>query len=189
MSFTAPHWIPAAPLQALSFDWSVRAGVELAVLRLDLLDPLLSGNKWFKLRPHIEAAAAAGAYGLISLGGAHSNHLHALAAAGQRFGFATVGLLRGEAHKPGQAEAFLDDACTYAEQLCAELKLNGIELLGPVPAPMERRAGRFRAQLLLQCSSRAPLHKLLAHWLPVLEAMPAGRAVRWSLDVDPIDLF
>ncbi|TXI33578.1 MAG: primosomal protein N' [Aquipseudomonas alcaligenes] len=103
--------------------------------------------------------------------------------------FAHLALLRGEAHKPGQAEAFLDDACTYAEQLCAELKLNGIELLGPVPAPMERRAGRFRAQLLLQCSSRAPLHKLLAHWLPVLEAMPAGRAVRWSLDVDPIDLF
>ena len=97
MPFTAPHWIPAAPLQALSFDWSVRAGVELAVLRLDLLDPLLSGNKWFKLRPHIEASAAAGADGLISLGGAHSNHLHALAAAGQRFGFATVGLLRGEA--------------------------------------------------------------------------------------------
>lgn len=103
--------------------------------------------------------------------------------------FAHLALLRGEAHKPAQAEAFLDDACTYAEQLCAELKLNGIELLGPVPAPMERRAGRFRAQLLLQCSSRAPLHKLLAHWLPVLEAMPAGRAVRWSLDVDPIDLF
>ena len=101
--------------------------------------------------------------------------------------FAHLALLRGEAHKPGQAEAFLDDACTYAEQLCAELKLNGIELLGPVPAPMERRAGRFRAQLLLQCSSRAPLHKLLAHWLPVLEAMPAGRAVRWSLDVDPLE--
>ncbi|NMY41900.1 primosomal protein N' [Pseudomonas sp. WS 5013] len=103
--------------------------------------------------------------------------------------FAHLALLRGEAHKPGQAEAFLDDACTYAEQLCAELKLSGIELLGPVPAPMERRAGRFRAQLLLQCASRAPLHRLLAHWLPILEAMPAGRAVRWSLDVDPIDLF
>ncbi|HSX69574.1 MAG TPA: primosomal protein N', partial [Pseudomonas sp.] len=80
--------------------------------------------------------------------------------------FAHLALLRGEAHKPGQAEAFLDDACTYAEQLCGELNLSGIELLGPVPAPMERRAGRYRAQLLLQCTSRAPLHKLLAHWLP-----------------------
>ena len=103
--------------------------------------------------------------------------------------FAHLALLRGEAHKPGQAEAFLDLACTYAEQLRKELQLAGIDLLGPVPAPMERRAGRYRAQLLLQGGSRAALHKLLAHWLPVLEAMPEGRAVRWSLDVDPIDLF
>lgn len=97
MSVSFPSWQPRAPLQRLCVDWLARAGVELAVLRLDLLDPLLSGNKWFKLRPHIEAAAAAGADGLISLGGAHSNHLHALAAAGQRFGFQTVGLLRGAA--------------------------------------------------------------------------------------------
>ncbi|MEK1905717.1 MAG: primosomal protein N' [Pseudomonas sp.] len=103
--------------------------------------------------------------------------------------FAHLALLRAEAHKPGQAEAFLDDACTYAEQLQQELSLGGIELLGPVPAPMERRAGRHRAQLLLQANSRVPLHKLLSHWLPILEAMPGGRAVRWSLDVDPIDLF
>ena len=96
MPISFPDWQPHAPLQPVSFPWLGRAGVELAVLRLDLLDPLLSGNKWFKLRPHIEAAVAQGAEGLISLGGAHSNHLHALAAAGQRFSFATVGLLRGE---------------------------------------------------------------------------------------------
>lgn len=96
MPLRLPDWAPAAPLHVISCDWLTRAGVELAVLRLDLLDPLLSGNKWFKLRPHLEAAAEAGAEGLISLGGAHSNHLHALAAAGCRFGFATVGLVRGE---------------------------------------------------------------------------------------------
>ena len=103
--------------------------------------------------------------------------------------FAHLALLRAEAHKPGQAEGFLDEACNEAEHLLRDLRLSGIELLGPVPAPMERRAGRHRAQLLLQASSRAPLHKLLAHWLPIIEAMPGGRAVRWSLDVDPIDLF
>jgi 1-aminocyclopropane-1-carboxylate deaminase len=91
-----PHWAPGAPLQPLSLHWLSAAAVEVAVLRLDLLDPLVSGNKWFKLQPHLHAAAAAGAEGLISLGGAHSNHLHALAAAGRRFGFTTVGLLRGE---------------------------------------------------------------------------------------------
>ncbi len=103
--------------------------------------------------------------------------------------FCHLALLRAEAHKPGQAEGFLDDACTEAEHLLQELNLSGIELLGPVPAPMERRAGRYRAQLLVQANARAPLHQLLNYWTAALEKMPSGRAVRWSLDVDPIDLF
>ena len=103
--------------------------------------------------------------------------------------FSHLALLRAEAHKPGQAEAFLDQACFEAEGLLAQMGLTGIELLGPVPAPMERRAGRYRAQLLLQGNARAPLHKLLSVWLLALEAMPSGRAVRWSLDVDPVDLY
>lgn len=103
--------------------------------------------------------------------------------------FSHLALLRAEAHKPGQAEAFLDQACAEAEGLLAQMGLTGIELLGPVPAPMERRAGRYRAQLLLQGNARAPLHKLLSVWLLALEAMPSGRAVRWSLDVDPVDLY
>ncbi|YCH20185.1 1-aminocyclopropane-1-carboxylate deaminase [Pseudomonas sp. D1-3] len=86
-------WHPQAPLQRLHFDWL--AGVELAVLRLDLIDPLISGNKGFKLAPHLRRAIEQGASGILSPGGAHSNHLHALAAAGQRFSFATVGFLRG----------------------------------------------------------------------------------------------
>jgi primosomal protein N' (replication factor Y) len=103
--------------------------------------------------------------------------------------FSHLALLRAEAHKPGQAEGFLDEACTEAEHLLKEMSLGGIELLGPVPAPMERRAGRYRAQLLVQANARAPLHKLLATWLLALENMPSGRAVRWSLDVDPVDLY
>lgn len=103
--------------------------------------------------------------------------------------FSHLALLRAEAHKPGQAEGFLDEACTNAEHLLKEMSLGGIELLGPVPAPMERRAGRYRAQLLLQANARAPLHKLLASWLLILESLPSGRAVRWSLDVDPVDLY
>nr|WP_215730902.1 primosomal protein N' [Pseudomonas lalucatii] len=103
--------------------------------------------------------------------------------------FCHLALLRAEAHRPGQAEEFLDAACAEAELLLNELGLDGIELLGPVPAPMERRAGRYRAQLLLQSGARAPLHRLLHVWLAALERLPGGRTVRWSLDVDPIDLF
>jgi len=91
--------LPSATLQPLHLPWLAHAGVQAAILRLDLIDPLISGNKWFKLRHHLLAARASGAPGLISLGGNHSNHLHALAAAGQRFGFATAGLLRGHAQE------------------------------------------------------------------------------------------
>ena len=88
-------WLPQAPLEPLRLDWLSRSSIELAILRLDQIDPLISGNKWFKLIEHLKAADLAGAEGIISLGGAHSNHLHALAAAGKRLGFKTVGLLRG----------------------------------------------------------------------------------------------
>jgi primosomal protein N' (replication factor Y) len=54
---------------------------------------------------------------------------------------------------------------------------------------MERRAGRSRAQLLLQASSRAALHNLLNHWAGALEGIKEGRKVRWSLDVDPVELY
>ncbi len=88
--------LPQAPLQPFTLPWLQAFGIDTAILRLDLIDPLISGNKWFKLHEHLRLARHHQAPGLISLGGNHSNHLHALAAAGQRFGFATVGLLRGE---------------------------------------------------------------------------------------------
>lgn len=88
-------WQPHAPLESLHLDWLTQANIQVAVLRLDRIDPLISGNKWFKLIEHLAAADLVGARGIISLGGAHSNHLHALAAAGKRFGFPVVGLLRG----------------------------------------------------------------------------------------------
>jgi primosomal protein N' (replication factor Y) len=52
---------------------------------------------------------------------------------------------------------------------------------------MERRAGRYRAQLLLQSEHRASLHALLARWVPGLRHLPLARKVRWSLDVDPAE--
>ncbi|WP_236208527.1 1-aminocyclopropane-1-carboxylate deaminase/D-cysteine desulfhydrase [Pseudomonas tohonis] len=96
MPLRLPDWTPSASLDPVHLDWLDRASVSLALLRLERIDPLVSGNKWFKLAPHLARAAALGAEGVISLGGAHSNHLHALAAAGCRFGFPCVGLLRGE---------------------------------------------------------------------------------------------
>jgi 1-aminocyclopropane-1-carboxylate deaminase len=107
------NWLPQAPLEHLRLDWLTSAGVEVAILRLDQIDPLISGNKWFKLVEHLKAADRAGAEGIISLGGAHSNHLHALAAAGKRLGFKTVGLLRGHA----QDTPTVRDLQTFGMQL------------------------------------------------------------------------
>ena len=107
------NWLPQAPLEHLHLDWLTSAGVEVAILRLDQIDPLISGNKWFKLVEHLKAADRAGAEGIISLGGAHSNHLHALAAAGKRLGFKTVGLLRGHA----QETPTVRDLQTFGMQL------------------------------------------------------------------------
>jgi 1-aminocyclopropane-1-carboxylate deaminase len=113
MRFLSTHWLPQAPLDLFHLDWLTRSGIEVAILRLDQIDPLISGNKWFKLIEHLKAADLAGAKGIISLGGAHSNHLHALAAAGKRFGFKTVGLLRGHP----QDTPTVNDLQTFGMQL------------------------------------------------------------------------
>lgn len=67
------------------------------VLRLDKIHTFISGNKWYKLKPHLKAAQAAGKQRLLSFGGAYSNHLHALAYVGKELGIETIGVVRGEA--------------------------------------------------------------------------------------------
>jgi primosomal protein N' (replication factor Y) len=54
---------------------------------------------------------------------------------------------------------------------------------------MERRAGRYRGQLLLQAASRRELQLFLPGWRAALAEIETRRRVRWSLDVDPVDLF
>lgn len=105
--------LASVPLQPLDLPWLRAADVQVAVLRLDLIDPELSGNKWFKLAHHLAAARASGASGLISLGGPHSNHLHALAAAAKRYGVDSVGLLRGNP----QQTATVEDLQRFGMQL------------------------------------------------------------------------
>lgn len=73
-----------------------RKGVQVAVLRLDKLHAEINGNKWYKLKYNLEDARRHGHSALLSFGGAHSNHLAALAAAGKYFDFKTIGIVRGE---------------------------------------------------------------------------------------------
>jgi primosomal protein N' (replication factor Y) len=99
--------------------------------------------------------------------------------------FSYMALLRAEAVDTGQPMAFLHEAKTKAQTLAME----GIDLWGPLPSPMEKRAGRYRAQLFIQSGNRAALHKLLRPWVLALEQSKLGRKVRWSIDVDPLDVY
>lgn len=80
----------------LSDEELTAAGVRLGMLRLDTIHPLVSGNKWFKLKKNIQAAQAAHAEALLTFGGAYSNHLLATAAAAQAAGMASIGIVRGQ---------------------------------------------------------------------------------------------
>lgn len=99
--------------------------------------------------------------------------------------YSRIALLRAEATQPGEPMKFLRAAAAAAR----DRAVRGVKLLGPAPAPMERRAGRYRAQLLLQAPTHGPLQRLMTAWIPQLEAMTEARKVRWSIDVDPAELF
>jgi primosomal protein N' (replication factor Y) len=85
---------------------------------------------------------------------------------------------------------FLHSAQRLAQdQLHKHSKARSVKILGPAPAPMTRRAGLHRAQLLLHAATPGPLQTLLAALLPEMETLPEAKRVRWSVDVDPIELF
>jgi 1-aminocyclopropane-1-carboxylate deaminase len=73
-----------------------RYEIELWMKRDDLLHPIISGNKWRKLKYSLDHALSLGADSIISMGGAYSNHLHALAYACKALGLKTSGIIRGE---------------------------------------------------------------------------------------------
>jgi primosomal protein N' (replication factor Y) len=98
--------------------------------------------------------------------------------------FSRLALLRAEAAQPTLAFEFLERA-----REIASLIPSTVRVLGPAAAPMARRAGQHRAQLLLQAPTHTPVQRLLARLIPELEALPNAKRVRWSVDVDPAELF
>ncbi len=83
-------------LDHLSVPLFTAKNIDLSVLRLDKIHPLISGNKWFKLRYYLEEAKKLKKKKIITFGGAWSNHILATAAASQLNGFAATGIIRGE---------------------------------------------------------------------------------------------
>jgi primosomal protein N' (replication factor Y) (superfamily II helicase) len=97
--------------------------------------------------------------------------------------YAHLGLLRAEALKESDVFLFLNEAralISVHEQL---------DVSSAMPAPMPRRAGKMRGQVLLSAKQRNVLQKHLRGWVPALYELKSARKVRWSLDVDPVDLY
>jgi len=99
--------------------------------------------------------------------------------------FSHLALLRAEAVDQHMPQLFLEQARLLLEQA----NLNNVMLMGPFPALMERRAGRYRAQLLIQANSRATLQSLFSYCITQIEADKTAKKVRWSIDIDPLDLL
>ncbi|PJK12271.1 primosomal protein N' [Lysobacteraceae bacterium NML95-0200] len=108
--------------------------------------------------------------------------------------FSYLALLRAEGREADVALAFLQQARKLLEAGLGRPALpfhgasSALGLSGPAPAPHPRRAGYQRAQLLISAAQRKPLHQALRAVIPLLYALPEARKVRWSLDIDPLDL-
>jgi len=99
--------------------------------------------------------------------------------------FTHLALLRAEAVDQHSPMAFLEQARLLLEQHMQKEMM----LLGPFPALMERRAGRYRAQLLVQANNRKQLQSLFHHSISQIENLKVAKKVRWSIDIDPMDLM
>lgn len=97
--------------------------------------------------------------------------------------FTFQAIIRAEATQSSMAREFL-------EQLERKSTVqDSVELLGPIPALMEKRAGKFRQMLIVAAPSRTLVHHSVTRLIAIAESLPAASKVRWSVDVDPIDLF
>ena len=94
-----------SPIQQIHFD--IPDGMELYIKRDDLIDPLISGNKWRKLKYTLQRAQNDNKKKLVSFGGAYSNHLLALASASAKFNFQSIAFVRGDEIQQKESEMLI----------------------------------------------------------------------------------
>ena len=102
--------------------------------------------------------------------------------------FAHLALLRFDAPDPASATHFAETAAQLSVQLSKDPRL-AVDLIGPMPAPMEKRAGRFRVQLQLKSERRGRLQDHLNYLVANLDQVKLPPRLRWSVDVDPQDMI
>jgi primosomal protein N' (replication factor Y) (superfamily II helicase) len=95
--------------------------------------------------------------------------------------YSRLALFRAESKDRMRLDRFLEAAAEQARSVAG----GRLTVLGPAAALIARRADHFRAHLLLESASRAPLQRFLKGWLPLIATEPR---VRWSIDVDPLEV-
>lgn len=124
---------------------------------------------------------------LAAAKGDYHQQAMALLAQRQQAGLPPAGrlaLLRSDCTDAEAGERFLRTLRTGTEAALPR----GVRLIGPLPAPMQRRAGRFRSQLLVQANSRASLHQAVRALVAAAREQGASRNLNWSVDIDPLDM-
>jgi primosomal protein N' (replication factor Y) len=114
--------------------------------------------------------------------------------------FSRLALLRAEARQVERLDEFLGAAASLATgngmgkgtgksaNVAAGAHGSGIRILGPATALLARRADHFRAHLLIEADERQALQRFLSRWLPAVEGLTAPSGLRWSIDVDPLEV-
>jgi primosomal protein N' (replication factor Y) len=98
--------------------------------------------------------------------------------------YSRLAMLRAEAKDSAQLDAFLQAAAASGRSL----NETAVKLLGPASALIARRADHFRAHLLIETAARSTLQRFLKGWLPQVERLPGPAGLRWSIDVDPLEV-
>ncbi len=98
--------------------------------------------------------------------------------------FSRLAVLRAEAKDSVGLDAFLQTAIDAGRPLHDA----AVKVLGPASALIARRADHYRAHLLVETASRSTLQRFLKNWLPLVETLPGPPGLRWSIDVDPLEV-
>jgi primosomal protein N' (replication factor Y) len=98
--------------------------------------------------------------------------------------YSRLALLRAEAKDPVGLDGFLRAAASLERNVGD----GAVKVLGPATALIARRADHFRAHLLIESLARASLQRFLKLWLPLVESLPGPTGLRWSIDVDPLEV-
>jgi primosomal protein N' (replication factor Y) len=98
--------------------------------------------------------------------------------------YSRLAMLRAEAKDSAGLDAFLRAAANASRSLSEP----AVQVLGPASALIARRADHYRAHLLIETAARSTLQRFLKGWLPQVEKLPKVPGLRWSIDVDPLEV-